>query len=611
LTHIEWRTRSAYRIRLLLRFADRPHNRAMPLGRLLGSAHSRARIHRREEGGQALIVVGLSIVVLLAALALGAEWGYGVTQRRVMQNAADGGALAGAKLLATTVLSTPSGIQFRVHQEDVYCTALEVANANRSFRPANQPETIAVSGSANKTTWTTFPQPTDATGNPAACPAPGHLVTVGTLIDVNPATVFVRVQADVTYRGLLGAATGQSSVTAGASAVARITGVAVATNGYTWPTMRHFNANDFQTPCQPPPVGCDPTQLPPVTFWSSTGSQRDIVFGNFKALIDFSRYSPNVNRNGAPVDKDNCTDTPDAGCVPQLMKDWDHSSAVAPFKPNIAGAPNACTPPAPSGKWFSGGNEKDQDYETTCSIPNWAAYSFSGSQGADSFGNGVVGLDTNWYKAPAAGGNLQPLQESPDAAFKTNSRSVCAALAGSPLLAVLPAPSCPNTPANAEKGDWIETAAKGDLGQNAASAMVAFIDAHPLYDDFQHVKSGPGNGAPEYGPHVVMNVYLWDCAESFTPSAPAGAQWSLALPRTGTDCSNIHQNNDTLATLDRVHVLTVVPFTFYRGLVSSQKIQGFWGGEATSDPGVCRTNPSAPGCVINPFANSVFLVSED
>ena len=127
-------------------------------------------------------------------------------------------------------------------------------------------------------------------------------------------------ESDLQYRGLFGAATGQSTLTAGASAIARITGAGVPAVGYTWPTMRHFNASDFQEQCQPLPVGCDPTRLPPVTFWSSSGSQQDIVFGKFKALIDFSRYSPNINRNAAPADKDKCTNVPDAGCVPQLMK---------------------------------------------------------------------------------------------------------------------------------------------------------------------------------------------------------------------------------------------------------------------------------------------------
>jgi hypothetical protein len=549
-----------------------------------------------------MIIVGLALVVLLAGLALGVEWGYGVTQRRVMQNAADGGALAGAKLLASTVISTTGGLEFRVHQEDVYCAALGVADANNSFRPASDHEQIALWGSVDKTSWgTPFAKPA------GACPAPGN--PAGST-RVDPAIRFVRVESNVQYRGLFGAATGQTSLTAGATAIARITGAGVPSIGYTWPTIRHFNASDFQEQCQPAPVGCDPTQLPPVTFWSSTGSQQDIVFGNFKALIDFSRYSPNINRNAAPADKDHCTNVPDAGCVPQLLKDWDHSSSVAPFKANLAGGRNACTPPAPGGKWFSGGNELDQQYDKDCSIPNWAAYAFSGSQGNDSVGNGALGLDTNWYRNVASGGNLQPLQEAPDVAFKTNGRSSCTALAGNPLLAVLPAPSCPNTPGNSEKGDWIETAQSGDLGSNASSAMIAFIDAHPLYDGWQHVPTSQGVGAPEFGPHQVIMVYLWDCAESFDSHAAAGSQWSLALPNSGTDCSNIHSGGDTADSIDRVHLVTVVPFTFYRGLVSSQKIQGFWGGEVVTDPGVCQTNPNAPTCVVNPFANAVFLVSD-
>lgn len=579
--------------------AEQPHNRPMPHRTVLPSAHL-SRRHAREQDGQALIIVGLAIVVVLIGLALGAEWGYGLTQRRVMQNAADGGALAGAKALASSVVSTGAGIGFRLHKEDVYCEARAVALGNRSFLPTGELQAITVWGSTDRTTWTLFPPP-------GTCPAPGNLVTSTNVVD--PATAFIRVSAEVTYRGLFGAATGQTSLTAGATATARITGAAVARDGFTWPTMRHFNAADFQVPCATP---CDPTTASPVVFWSATGSQQDIVFGNFKGLIDLSRYSPNINRSGPPADRDNCTNVPDAGCVPQLMKEWDRSSSVAPFKANLAGGNNACTPPAPAGKWFSGGNENDQQYEKSCSIANWAAYSFSGSQGAgDSFGNGRISLDTNWYKTPAQGGDLQrPFQESPDNSFRTNARSACAALAADPRLAALPAPSCPNTPSNAEKGDWVETASSGDLGANAAAAMTAFIDAHPLYDSFQHVKSGPGN-APEYGPHQVVNVYLWDCAESFDQSSPPLAQWSLALPNSGTDCSNIHQGNDTAATIDRVHVLTVVPFTFYRGLIDGSRIQGFWGGQVVADAGICRTTPTAPGCTINPFANSVFLVSDD
>jgi hypothetical protein len=59
--------------------------------------------------------------------------------------------------------------------------------------------------------------------------------------------------------------------------------------------------------------------------------------------------------------------------------------------------------------------------------------------------------------------------------------------------------------------------------------------------------------------------------------------------------------------IDRVHLFSVAPFTFYRGLVDSNSINGFWGG-LISDPGNCATNPSAPGCALNEFSNGIFLV---
>jgi Flp pilus assembly protein TadG len=563
----------------------------MPLVRLLRRV-ALGGAYRRDESGQAIVIVGLSIVVLIVGLAFGVEWGYGVTQRRVMQNAADGGAIAGAKLLATNVLLASNGTAFRVARQDVYCAALSVVNSNDSFRPTTDQPTIVVAGSSDKITWTTFPAPA------GACPAPGNLAQPRT--EVPPGTAYVRVATTLTYPGLFGGATGQSTVTAGATAIARITGAGVPTIGFTWPMMRHFHPADF-VECPSP---CTPLTQSPVTFWSSSGSQDDIVFGSFKALTDYSRYSPNINRNAPPAQRDNCT-VPSAACVPQLLQQWDTSGAPPAGKPKLQGNNNACSPPAPNNKWFSSGNEDDRQYDKNCSIPNWTAYSFSGSTGNDTFGNGQIGLDTNWYRSQATGGNLQALQEAPDNAFKTNSRATVCPLPAP--IASLPAPSC----ADPERGDWIETANSGDLGSNAASAMIAYIDAHPSYDEFQHVPTSSGRGAPEFGPYAVISVYLWDCAESFNAAAAPGSQWSLAMPKVGTDCADIHNGNDTAGTIDRVHVLSVAPFTFYRGMVSGNLIQGFWGGRLVTDPGTCQVDPSAPGCAINPFANSVFLVSEN
>jgi hypothetical protein len=53
-----------------------------------------------------------------------------------------------------------------------------------------------------------------------------------------------------------------------------------------------------------------------------------------------------------------------------------------------------------------------------------------------------------------------------------------------------------------------------------------------------------------------------------------------------------------------VHLFTAAPFTFYEGLVTSQAIQGYWGG-AFGDARVC------PGCPLNPLANTAYLVADD
>lgn len=53
--------------------------------------------------GQTLVIVAILLVALVAMLALAIDLGVAYSQRRVMQNAADAGALAGARALALTV----------------------------------------------------------------------------------------------------------------------------------------------------------------------------------------------------------------------------------------------------------------------------------------------------------------------------------------------------------------------------------------------------------------------------------------------------------------------------------------------------------------------------
>jgi Flp pilus assembly protein TadG len=564
-----------------------------------------------ETQGQAMILVALSIVVLLLAVALGTEWGFGLTQRRLAQNGADAGALAAARLLAGSVRATSSGNMYAVTEKSAFCTALDYARNNvQSFRPSGPSDGLIVEWAA-----------ADGTGAPAlpwlpltspdplhpelryGCPAvPGTPVLSGPF--VNASAVFIRATPTVTYSSPLARLAGQPSLTASARAVARIVGVPLSLDAQTWPMVRHFNAADFAgAPCVSP---CNPMALTPVTFWSS-GNSPDITFNNFTGLVDFSRFSPNANAyNGKPP----CDFPPNANagtkpCVPQLIKGWDRSGLGPNGKPDLVhvfsgGTP--CSPPAPVGQWLTAGLEDTNNADKACSLMNWIGYGFGGPTVAAETGpRGEVSL-TNlvWHGNPMPNSR----QEEPSALPNSAGRIVCASVPPQ-----LPNDSC----ASPQMGDWVEAGDTGNVGNNVASALRYFIDQHGVSDAFEHVLTGNGAGAPEYGKKVVILVYLWDCAESFDGAPSGNNQWSLILPSGGgSDCSNIHSGNDIGSVkIGRVHLFSAAPFTFYRGLVQSSLIRGFWGGAVSGDPGACASNPTAPGCAINPFSNAVFLVADD
>jgi len=64
-------------------------------------------LHRRNRNGQVLVLVALSLLVLLGIVALAVDGGHLYAERRKMQNAADAGALAGARVLCYEADQTP------------------------------------------------------------------------------------------------------------------------------------------------------------------------------------------------------------------------------------------------------------------------------------------------------------------------------------------------------------------------------------------------------------------------------------------------------------------------------------------------------------------------
>jgi len=506
---------------------------------------------RTNEGGQALVIVGFAIVALLCALALGLDWGYGLTQRRVMQNASDAAALGVGKTLATNVVIVNNAPAFRVSQEQAYCQARQLAQANASFSPAGASTTLSIEFLDSAKTLL-------AAINSASCPA----ASGGT--DVPAGTRYVRATDGESYHSLVAGIAGTDSLTARASSLVKLSGTSVPLNGKTWPMVRHYNPDDYDLTsnnnraCQNP---CDPTQTDPVTFWSPNAV--DTVYGNFKGLVDFSRYSTRYSQ---------------ASLVPQLVTQWDASGSLSATPPT---APKADTSGNCGGTWDTSGNQDPANNDKQCAIPNWFSYPFEG----------VMSVSTSHATVPAG-------QEVPSDLGARTGNGVC----GTPPDID---PSCGS--GNHFKGDWLETAF-GNVGSNMAANMAAFIhangDATNLFAQTQ-IRNGPPGQV--YGASLTMLVYLWDCAETFNSSAPAGNQWDLVVPNNGTDCSQIAATGNT-PTPDRVHLFTAAPFTFYEGLVTGSSIQGFWGG-FFGDPAACQADPTQ--CQnLNPLANTAFLVSD-
>lgn len=588
------------------------------------SARSRLKLSwnvawRRDEEGQGLIIAAGGLIVAIFVLALVINSGFGLAQRRTMQNAADAGALAAAQLLATSVTSVSGNppTVFRVTKDFVYCVAWFYADRNRdSFRPdaAGRTETTLVQWSKDITATDPFGDPNgadNANGGTFTAPAsPCPTVMVGgqevpgpvtTGPEVNPLTRFIRVESRVEYHSLV-AVVGPATPVASASAVARITGAHAPTSGPTWPMVRHYNPADFTCSSQ-----CNPLTMAPTTFWSATGgvNDKDVVFGSFKGLTDLSRFGPNANRDAPTGVSKNCTGTLAPACVPQLMTDYDHRviTITPPSNPQY-GSIGACTngevsyptPPAPSDWWVASGGENSQSWDKDCSLSNWAGYTFAGT----------LSLGTDWSNAPSPQEPPNDGQPLPSAT-STPRRAVCQ---GVP--AGLAAPSCTSGTA----GDWIEVAQQsGNTGANISVPLQAYIAANGVYDAYSARQYGNGQNAPLFGKKVVMLVYLWDCSETYTNDGTHTQalrnQWSLNLPRNGSDCSAIRDGNDMNPqdTVSRVHLFTVATFTFYEGTVSSQQIEGYWGGWFNaSDP--CQLDPGSPQCALNQFANTVFLVGE-
>ncbi len=532
------------------------------------------RAFRSDERGQVLIIVGAAFAALLLAAALALDWGFALTQRRVMQNAADAGAVAAGQLLVRVVFPGPL---FAVTENQVFCEALDYVRANEEnfgtvlSDPKARPTDLRVQwADVSKSPFH------DLVAYSSWPPAPPGIdcsrTTVGPLDRnggpaVNAAARFIRVETSTTFRAILAG----RPVTAGASATAFIHGTNVPADGPFWPITRHYTRAIFNESCGNP---CSPQQATPVTFWSSGGGKEiaDVDYNTFHGMVDYSRYSMLI------ADGRNCYAgaTVPGVCEPQLIGEYDNSGPPAAPIANQALAvkpKDKCAVPGYGGndKWITWGDDLAANDDTSCSVPNWASKPF----GVDPSG-----------KVTSSAGRLH-LDVNRGAEVDTDRPSVCSA-ANKPPAPIDNPPSC-NDP---KVGDWLETQ-PANTGQTLSAPLTQFIADHGVGDAWEHVSCGKCGGK-EYGKHVVILVFLWDCAQDHSSGT-----WVLVHDKTNPDCADIHDASNLDGKVQRVHLFISTPFTFYAGFVNSSSIQGFWGGSVSDQTGTA---------VINEFANAVNLI---
>ncbi|HVD31506.1 MAG TPA: Tad domain-containing protein [Methylomirabilota bacterium] len=533
----------------------------------------------RADEGQALVVVALAMVVLVGALALAVDWGYGYTTRRAIQNTADSVTLAAARHVASTF--TTAG-DFDATLEDI-CD--DVRTRTTQIGGSVQVSFFSEATAADPALWTTISTTSCSSGHSVPVPAD---------------TVFVRVHASKTYTSLFKIVTSQP-LTVAASSRARLTGAAgcpdsdcaglrplhlpqsevpgtgisgetTTPNVAMWPLAIHLELSDFSgSPCG---QYCDTGSRSPITLWpkdsyGTSGSR-------FRGLVTFTHFSPR--------------EAPDQ--VHQLSTESDYTgtnTAVSTahnhaFTPNMPNADSRACGAATS--WDTLGAPTLAS-TASCDLPNWFAYGFRGSVGV-----GTDWSDPSWDGFEQSPGTVDP----PD---PLGARAAC------DRAIFLPRPSC----SNPAFGDWIETV-PGDLDRVMADQMLAFVR--------QYGRVVPNSGS--LGKAAVVHIMVWDCAEHFDPSQPTGSttRWDIITKTRGgdsdddDDCSKLKRSDTRSTTVDRVHIIAAVPFTIYEGLInpSAPRVQGYWG-DIFGDAGICSQSPIPAGCDLNPVMNSAFLVPDE
>lgn len=556
---------------------------------------------RREEG-QALVIVGLALFVLMGSLALSVDWGYSLLTRRGAQNEADAAALGAGRYLASSYVGGAS--PFEVSREAVWCEARRQRDLNSRSTPTSVARSLSLSFLSAAGTPLATPITT------ADCVPPGST-------SVPPATAYLRVQSNTEYSSLFGAITRQPTIRVSGSARVRLTGSAgldasgsaipgvralqplpageipgVGLSGSTtrpnvalWPLVRRYNASEFSgLPCGQY-AQCDATRGR-ITLWP------DARFGSFSGLVSYAHFSPREAPYGDThqvITESDYTGHPVSHHSHPAMPLMPNGVPLDPTIPRACGGSPTWDPYGYADLWIG----TPESLATSCDLPNWFRYGYRGSIGlGTNFGSASW---TGFYGAPRAA-------EMPPAL--TNSRYSCGAQW------YFPTPSCAT---NSTIGDWVETV-PSDLTPLMADQMRSFIRTY-------------GRLTPKgLGRAVVVHVFLWDCAEHFDSSQPVGSRWNLIVaPDADGDLNGcqLTPRPVRINSVDRVHLVSVVPLTVYENDVRTDNrtvpptvtVYAYWG-DVFGDAGACgvAAAPPAtlpPGCSMNPLFNSAFLVPDE
>lgn len=566
-----------------------------------------------DEGGQALIVVALAMIVLIGSLALSVDWGYSLLTRRVAQNEADAGALAAGRLLATTFVSSTQPFDpTKATQEMVWTAACYGARRNSTNSATTQSHTLSVWFSADPAD----PFPADPTGSTwTGVSASSNNCAIGPsgATDVSGGTAYVRVVSSTSYTSLFGVLAPRTPeprqvVEVAASARVRLTGAGrntgvvplapVGDSSVGIPGLGWSGSSTVpNVPIWPIVIHYDPL------VWGSVGTEITLIDWHSRRspeqedtsfFVSFAHFSPAEQADPARLQVHQpITESDYTGSGPATG--WYGQRHGHPQTAMLPTAPGACG----GNPWDTRGFPDPND-AASCDIPNWFYYGYRGSLSI-----GTQWDDSSWRSLRDI---PSPGVEMPDS-FR-GPRASC-----TPGYPYFTAPSCPDTSGSSHIGDWVETVTvKTSANPNGVDPTLVARRMTDFVDRYGRVVPATGERA------VVVNVFLWDCGERFdggTFSDPDNrGRWQMVPSGAGSDCSTV--TGSLLRSVNRVHLFTVVPLTISMSdidLTQRRKsvdvfVTARWGNTFGS-AGACASVPTPSGCQPNSIMNSAFLVPDD